>query len=73
MLYSTVVNNKWILPKKKIYNVRDVNSVMVDSLFKGNRTFTEKEAVFIVKCSAIFHDTDWSKGVSDLLKKLKIV
>jgi len=64
-VYSDVVKNGWILPKKKLYTVRDVDRVLTDSLFsKRGKTLTVKEAVFIVKASALYHDTDYSKGVS---------
>lgn len=63
MVYSDVVRQGFILPRKDKYTVADVNRVMVDSLFNPSGTLSRNEAVFIVKCSAIFHDTDCSKAV----------
>jgi hypothetical protein len=63
MVYSDVVNNGWILPKKKKYTMRDVNNIVVDSLFTRGSTLSTRTAVFIVKCSAIYHDTDYSNSV----------
>ena len=63
MVYSDVVEQGLILPRKEKYTVADVNNVMVDSLFNRPRTFSHNEAVFIVKASAIFHGTDYSKAV----------
>jgi hypothetical protein len=62
-LYSQIVAAGLILPKKSRYTLRDVKGVMINSLFKNKETITFNEAVAIVKCSAIFHDTDWSNGV----------
>ena len=64
MLYSDVVKNGLILPKKAKYTKADVSKVLTDSLFTASeRTVTHNEAVFIVKCSAIYHGTDYSGAV----------
>lgn len=65
MQYSDVVKQGLILPKKKKYTMRDVKNVMTDSLFtkKIGRTWTLREAIFIVKCSATYHDTDYSNSL----------
>ncbi len=63
-VYSDVVNNGLILPRKAKYTVRDCVSVMINSLFYGLGTFTHKQASFIVKCSAAYHGTEYSKRVS---------
>jgi hypothetical protein len=65
MIYSDVVNNDWILPKKEKYTMRDVNSVQIDSLTGkyGNATLSEQESKFIVKCSSSFHETKCSIAV----------
>lgn len=63
--YSEVVAAGLILPRKSKYTTRDCRDLIVDSLFTTGRTLSEKDARFIVKCSATFHGTDWSKGVSD--------
>jgi hypothetical protein len=67
MIYSDVINNNWhtILPKKAKYTKADIDRVMVHSLFKpfNGRTLSEREARFIVLCTAIYHDADWSKFV----------
>lgn len=63
MVYSQVVRQRLILPHKRKYTMADVDSVMVGSLFQQTGTYSRKEAAFIVKCSAIFHGTDYSKEV----------
>lgn len=61
MLYSDIVKNGMILPRKEKYTLKDVKDLIIDSLFnKTGGTLTEKEALFIVKCSAVYHGTDWS-------------
>lgn len=64
MVYSDVVEKGYILPKKDKYTMRDVNNLIVESLFHMGNTLTLQEALFIVKCSAIYHDTDYSKAIS---------
>lgn len=66
MVYSDIIKMGLILPKKKLYTVKDVHSVVNNSLFRpvNGKTLTEKEAAFIVKSSAIYHDTDYSRGVA---------
>ena len=66
MKYSQVIAAGLIRPKKARYTKRDVEATQVDSLFKPyqGRTLTDSEAVFVVKCSAIFHETDYSKSLS---------
>lgn len=65
MVYSEVVNNGWILPKKAKYTMVDVDSVLTDSLFGkyGKSTLSLQEAKFIVKASATHHDTACSVAV----------
>ena len=68
MNYSDVINQELhkILPKREKYTKRDIGAVIHHSLFnpyKG-RTFTEREAVFIVKATAAYYDTDWSDTIS---------
>ena len=60
MLYSDVINSKLILPRKDKYTLADVKSVLVESLFRGPRTLNEDEAKFVVRCSAVFWDTEFS-------------
>ena len=66
MKYSEVIAAGLIRPKKARYTKRDVEAAQVGSLFKPyqGRTLTDSEAVFVVKCSAIFHDTNHSKNLS---------
>jgi hypothetical protein len=66
MIYSEVIARNLILPRKNKYTVADVNKLLVASLFFPTGTLRVSEAVFIVKCSAIFHGVDYSK---DLFKK----
>lgn len=63
MLYSEVIENNLILPKKKKYTVADCKSIQTNSLFKRGGTLSNREAGFIVMRSAIFHGTAWSKNV----------
>ena len=67
MVYSEVVDNGLILPCKRLYTMKDVHRVQVSSLFsdKRGKTITTGEAVFIVKCSAVYHNTEYSKTVRD--------
>jgi hypothetical protein len=55
------------LPKKAKYTMRDVNTLMVESLFNDTpNTLLPYMAAFVVKCSAIHHNTDWSKAVGQI-------
>jgi len=64
MLYSEVVTNGLILNKKVLYTFADVNKLIVNSLFNNEvSTLTRCEAVFVIKCSAIYHGTDYSQPV----------
>jgi hypothetical protein len=69
MVYSEVVSKGLILPKREKYTMRDVNRVMIDSLFRPGQTLGYKEALFIVKCSAVYHGTDWSNPVGKAFTK----
>lgn len=70
MVYSEVVANGMILPKKNKYTLRDVTNVMEDSLFNSTKTLTYTEAVFIVKCSAMYHDTSYSNNVKTYINDM---
>ncbi len=59
-VYSEFVAAGMILPKKAKYTVRDAKAAQVSSLFSGPTTLTNRQAVAIVKMSAVFHDTDWA-------------
>lgn len=61
--YSDVVNGGFILPRKEKYTIRDVDRVITESLFDGVSTADIQKAAFIVRCSAIYWDTDYSKSV----------
>jgi hypothetical protein len=64
MVYSEVVTNGLILKRKVLYTFADVNKVMVNSLFNNEAsTLTRCEAVFVIKCSAIYHGTDYSQPI----------
>ena len=71
MVYTQVVNSDLILPVKQKYTMRDVNKLVNDSLFHpvNGRTLTEHDAIFIVKCSAIYHNTDYSNAIRDYAHK----
>lgn len=62
--YSDVVAGGLILPRKNRYTKRDVDNLLLNSLFKGGQTLTPNAARFIVKCSAIYYGTEWSQGVA---------
>jgi hypothetical protein len=64
MKYSDVVSKNLILPKKSLYTMKYCDKVLINSLFE-KKTLTLSQVVFIVKCSAIYHDTDYSKSVRD--------
>ena len=66
MNYSQVIAAGLIRPKKARYTRKDVDAAQVDTLFNPHqgRTLTRREAVFVVKCSAIFHETDYAKNLS---------
>lgn len=67
IVYSDVVRAGWILPKKKKYTMADVKSVIISSLFmRSGRTMTVTEAAFVVKCSAMYHDAEYSKNVAEV-------
>ena len=59
MLYSDVIKNGLILPKKEIYTIKDFKK-----LVKAGAT--TREARFICICSAIFHDVEYSKTFDSL-------
>lgn len=63
MIYREVVQAGLILPKKQRYTARDTNAVLLASLFRPymGRTLTTTEAAFVVRCSAIFHGTEYSR------------
>lgn len=67
-VYSDVVTAGLILPRKAYYTVRDVKALCLRSLFQGARTLTVREAVFVVKCSSVFHETDYSIAVAKLFE-----
>lgn len=54
MIYSDVVKNGLILPKKSIYTIRDYSK-----LVKAGTA--PKVARFICICSAVFHNVEYSK------------
>ena len=58
MTYTDVITNQYnlILKKKKKYTKKDV-----DKLVKMG--FELKQALFITRCTAIYHDTEYSKVV----------
>ena len=58
MTYSEVVKAGLILENKDKYNVSDINKLKQEG-------YSDKDATFIVKCSATYHDVDYSKTVSE--------
>ena len=69
-VYSDVVDGGFLLPRKEKYTIADVNSVETGSLFDGRTTPSKTQAAFIVKCSAIYHGTDYSDSVENYGKKV---
>ena len=72
MIYSEVVNAGFILPRKVLYTMKDVDKVLVGGLFNKSGTFSIDESLFIVMCSAMYNNTDYSKTIRDYSKKNKI-
>ena len=64
-VYSDIVNSGLILPKKQKYTMRDVKGVITASLFRpvDGKTLSQHEAIFIVKCSAVYHGTDYANSL----------
>lgn len=64
---SSVIERRLILQPKPSYDRRDVERLILDSLFNpsryGGQTLTAGEARFIVVCSAIFHGSELSGPV----------
>jgi hypothetical protein len=59
MVYSDIVKNDLILPRKEKYTIKDFEKLV--------KAGTEpKQARFICICSAIFHDTKYSKVFNSL-------
>ena len=73
MVYSDVISAGLILGKKEIYTMRDVNKVLINSLFnfKIGRTLDLEESIFVVKCSALYHGTCWSESLTKELNKIR--
>lgn len=63
MVYSEVINNGWhlLLPKKSKYTKEDYLT-----LLNNAKQFSPKDAFFIVKCTAIFHDVEYSDFFNDV-------
>ena len=67
MLYSEVMNNKnFFLEKKEKYTMRDVDKLIINSLFMPyqGRILTTQEAKFICRCWAVCYETEYSKAVA---------
>ena len=73
MVYSDVVSTGLILDKKSLYTMRDVNKVLVNSLFnpKSGKTCDVEERNCIVKCSAVYHGTRWAESLTKELNKIR--
>ena len=76
MVYSEVINNAdFFLPKKEKFTMREVNALIINSLFTPykKRILTEQEAKFICRCWAIHYETEYSKAVAkDTAEKVQI-
>jgi hypothetical protein len=62
MDYGDVTANKWhlILPKKNKYTKRDFKYIM-EYFKKQNKPISDKIAIYIIVCTAAYHDTSTSK------------
>ena len=75
MTYGTVLENKWheLLPKKNKYTKRDLNKIVLESLFDGKlnngKTFTDNQARFIVVCTAIYHNVEYSRVLDNIIEE----
>lgn len=63
MVYSDIVKNGLILPKKEKYTIKDFNNLV-------NSGTEPKQARFICVCSAIFHSTEYSKTFNSLKMRI---
>ena len=54
MTYSDIINKGLILEKKNKYTKKDYDILL-------NKGYNENISSFIVICSAVYHDTSWSK------------
>lgn len=63
MVYSDFVKNGLILPKKEKYTIKDFEKLV--------KAGTEpKQARFICICSAIFHNTEYSRSFNSLKMRI---
>jgi hypothetical protein len=53
------------LPYKKKYTMSDAKMAVIDSLFtsKLGRTLTLHEAQWLCKCSAVYHNSNYSRSI----------
>jgi len=54
------------LPFKKKYTLKDAKNAQIDSLFTTGGTLSLREAKWLCKCSAIHHNTDYSKTIKEI-------
>jgi len=70
MTYAQAVNiGVQVLPERKKYTKRDVDAVVLASLFNKslfNGTATDKQARFVVKCYALEINAEYSKYVQEV-------
>lgn len=48
-------------PKRSKYDMRDVNNIMIDSLFHKGNTLSEQDAIQVIKTIAKNHNATLSK------------
>ena len=63
MTFSDVAQQGLILPKKKLYTVRDFKRLVEKGVLP-------KEARFICMCSAIYHSTNYSKSFNSVSMRI---
>lgn len=67
MVYSDVIksNLHLILLKKDKYTMHDVNKIYTEMFLQGE-PITEKQAKFIVRCTAIYHNANFTKACKNI-------
>ena len=72
-VYGDVIANNLIQNKKKKYTMADVYNVVNNSLFNpvNGQSIDIETAIFIVKCSAVFHNTEYADSLNKRLDNLR--
>jgi hypothetical protein len=74
MTYSEIVKAGVILPRKSLYTLKDVHQVMSEAQESGwAYGQTLAQAAYVVTCSAVHHNSDWSKTVNSCRTRLDVL